>query len=141
MYQKSLNESITFLFIGQGQVDTWHHLRGLPEASSSRNLDKCIFARAPSNFAWWCEVESPSASFSSSRSVSHDCVKISHGHAKSLFTFPLCAAAKPILFHFAWLCENFVWSCKIEKHVFSTPLCNSSHFFIFNPPLPPSIQL
>ena len=29
----SSNEKIKFLFIGQGQVDTWHHLRGLPEAS------------------------------------------------------------------------------------------------------------
>ena len=49
---------------------------------------------------------------------------------------------KPILFHFAWLCENFAWSCEIEKHVFfSTPLFNFSHFFIFNSPPPPSIQL
>ena len=38
--KKFLNESITFLFIGQGQKDTWHHLRGLPVASSSRNLEK-----------------------------------------------------------------------------------------------------
>ena len=42
--------------------------------------------------------------------------------------------------HFLWLCENFGWSCEIEKHVFSTPLCNFSHLFIFNPPPPPSIQ-
>ena len=33
MSQKSLHEKFKFLFIGQGQVDTWHHLRGLPEAS------------------------------------------------------------------------------------------------------------
>ena len=39
---------------------------------------------------------------------------------------------KPILFH-------FTWSCEIEKHVFSTTFCNFSHFFIFNPPPPPSI--
>ena len=109
---------------------------------------KCIFAGAPSNLAWWCEVENPSASISFLWSVSHDYAKISHGHAKSLFTFPLCAVAKPILFHFAWLCENFAWlcenfawSCKIEKHAFLTPLYNFSHFFIFNPPPPPSIKL
>ena len=30
---------IKFLFIGQCQVDTWHHLRGLLEASSSSNLE------------------------------------------------------------------------------------------------------
>ena len=95
---------------------------------------KIHFRTSLINFAWWCEVENPSAALSSCWSVSHDCVKISHGHAKSLFTFPLYVAAKPILFHFAW-------SCEIEKHVFSTPLCNFSHFFIFNLPLPPSIQL
>ena len=136
---KSPNESIAFLFIGQGQEDTWHHLRGLLDASSSRNLERIHFRTSFSNFAWWCEVENPS--FSSFWSVWHDCAKISHGHVKSLFTFPLYAATKPILFHFAWLCENFAWSCEIEKHVFPTPLCNFSHFFIFNPPSPPSIKL
>ena len=39
MSKKFLNEKIKFLFIGQGQVDTWHHLRDLPEASSLRNLE------------------------------------------------------------------------------------------------------
>ena len=90
--QKFLNESITFLFIGQGQVDTWHHLRGFPEASSSRNLEKIHFRTSPSNFAWWCEVEDPSKLFSSSWSVSH-------GHAKFLFTFPLvCYSQNPFCF-------------------------------------------
>ena len=93
MYQKSSNESITFLFIGQGQEDTWHHLRGLPDAYSSRNLEKIHFRISPSNFARWCKVEDPSTLFSSSWSVSHDCVKISHGHAKSLFhNFPMCCS-------------------------------------------------
>ena len=67
---------------------------------------ECIFARALSNLAWWCEVENLSAAFSSCWSISHDCeitfhialmccsqhpscfishdcAKISHGHAKS----------------------------------------------------------
>ena len=95
MYQKSLNESITFLFIGQGQVDTWHHLRGLSKASSSRNLKKIHFRTSPSNFARWCEVEDLSALFSSSWSVSkllltfllvccsqNSFCFISHGHVK-----------------------------------------------------------
>ena len=67
--------------------------------------------------------------------------------------------------HFAWLCKNFAWSCEIafhfslsmlqptsflfhfawlweiEKHAIPTPLCNFSHFFIFNPFAPPSIKL
>ena len=47
---------------------------------------------------------------------------------------PYVLQPTPILFHFAWLCE-------IEKYVFSTPLCNFSHFFIFNPSPPPSIKL
>ena len=60
---------------------------------------------------------------------------------------------------FAWLCErncfsefpyvlqptsflfHFAWSCEIENHAILTPLCNFSHFFIFNPSPPPSIKL
>ena len=128
MYQKSLNESITFLFIGQGQVDTWHHLRGIPNASSSKNLERIHFRMSLNNFAW--------------------CISLIFVFLKHFawlyeitFTFPLYAAAKLILFHFTWLCKNFAWSCEIEKHVFSTPFCNFSHFFIFNPPPPPSIKL
>ena len=97
MYQKSSNELITFLFIGQGQNDTWHHLRGLPNASSSRNLEKIHFHTSLSNFAWWCEVENPSASFSSFWSILHDCAKISHGHAKlKNMLFRLLFAISPI---------------------------------------------
>ena len=47
-----LNEKIKFLFIGQCQMDTWHHLRGLPEAFSPRNLE-----------------------FSNKMVISHDCAK------------------------------------------------------------------
>ena len=39
MSKKFLNEKIKFLFISKGQVDTWHHLRDLSEASSLRNLE------------------------------------------------------------------------------------------------------
>ena len=54
---------------------------------------KCIFARALSNLAWWCKVENSSASILFFWSVSHDCAKISHGHAKSLFhNFPMCCS-------------------------------------------------
>ena len=121
--------------MGQGQVDTWHHPRGLLEASLTRNLEKIIvshepqqfrtmvgsgesisiififlelFARLCENFAWSCEIG---------------------------FHFSLSMLQpKPILFH-------FTWSCEIEKHAFLTLLCNLSHFFIFNPPLPPLIEL
>ena len=55
--------------------------------------------------------------------------------------FPYVLQPTPILFHFAWLCENFTWSCEIEKYAFPTPLCNFSHFFMFNPSLPPSIKI
>ena len=80
-------------------MDTWHHLRGLPEASSSRNLEKMHFRTSLSNFAWWCELENPSTAFSSCWSVSHDCAKISYGHAKLLFTFPLvCCSQHPFYF-------------------------------------------
>ena len=64
---------------------------------------KCIFARAPSNLAWWCKVESPSASFSFFWSVSHD-------YAKS----------------------DFAWSCEITFSQFPyvlqpQPFCFISH--------------
>ena len=36
--KKKFHEKIKFLFIGQGQVDTWYHLRGFSEASPLRNL-------------------------------------------------------------------------------------------------------
>ena len=112
MYQKSLNESIKFLFIGQGQVDTWHHLRGLLEASSSRKYRENTFSHEPQQFRTMVR---------------------SGGSIGIIFVF---------LERFAWLFKNFAWSwCEIEKHAFSTPLYNFSHFFIFNPPPPPSIQL
>ena len=44
---------------------------------------ECTFARAPSDLAGWCEMKNQSAGISFFWSVSHDCVKISHGHAKS----------------------------------------------------------
>ena len=48
---------------------------------------------------------------------------------------------KSILFQFARLCEFFACSCEIEKHGFSTPFCNFSHFFILIPLQPPPNQL
>ena len=45
---------------------------------------------------------------------------------------------KSILFQFARLCEFFACSCEIEKHGFSTPFCNFSHFFILIPPPNPN---
>ena len=39
MSQKFFNEKFKFLFIGQGQVDTWHHLRDFLEASPFNNLE------------------------------------------------------------------------------------------------------
>ena len=73
--------------------------------------------------------------------------------------------------HFTWLCEIFAWSCEISfqfslwvavkfpfgpfrktmrifpmfmrngKTYISTPFCHFSHFFLLNPPQPPSIKL
>ena len=102
---------------------------------------KCIFARAFSNLAWWCEVENLSAAFSSCWSICMTVRKFRMVMRNHFSHCPYVLQPTSFLFHFAWLCENFAWSCEIEKHVFSTPFCNFSHFFIFNPPLPPSIQL
>ena len=75
-------------------MDTWQHFRGLPDASSSRNLEKIHFRMSLINFVRWCEVENPSTLFLSSWSVSHDCANILHGHAKLLFTFPLVCCSQ-----------------------------------------------
>ncbi|RVX20422.1 hypothetical protein CK203_004599 [Vitis vinifera] len=32
---------------GQGKKDTWQHFRGLPDASSSRNLERMHFRTSP----------------------------------------------------------------------------------------------
>ena len=126
MYQKFLNKSIMFRFIGKGQVDIWHHLTGLLEPSSPRNPEKILFRTSPKKFTRLCEVENASTRILSSWSISHDCAKISHGHTKSIFTFPLVR-------------EFFACLCEIEKHGFSTPFCNLSHFFILIPlQLPPN---
>ena len=80
-------------------MDTWHHLRGLLEASSPRNLEKIRFHTSPNKFAQLCEVENASTLILSSWSISHDCAKISYGHAKSVFTFPLvCCNQSPFCF-------------------------------------------
>ena len=57
------------------------------------------------------------------------------------FTISSYAAAILSLFHFAWLCGNFAWSCEIENHAIPVPLCKFSHLFMFNPSPPPSIKL
>ena len=39
--------------------------------------------------------------------------------------------------HFAWLCETFTWSCKMEIHNFSTHFCYFFHFFLSKAPQSP----
>ena len=52
--KKLLHDKFKFLFIGQGQVDTWHHLRGFPEPSPFENLEfnnKIIISHELNHFA------------------------------------------------------------------------------------------
>ena len=100
IYQKFLNESITFLFIGQGQKDTWHHLRSLPDASSSRNLEKNAFSHEPQQFRMMMR---------SGKSIS--CIFV-------------------LLERFAWLCEIFAWSYKIAFYFSLSMLQPSLFYFI-----------
>ena len=69
------------------------------------------------NFARLCEVENSSAPFSPSWSISHDCAKFSHGHAKSVFTFPLWAAAKILLGSFHTSVQIFRMFMRNEKNI------------------------
>ena len=124
----SSNEKIKFLFIGQGQVETWHYLKCLPEASSLRNLEKIQFRMI----------------VRSGKCIGTNFVFLEHFACLCEISFhfsPFVLQPKPILFHFARLCEFSACSCEIEKHSFSTTFCHFSHFFLLNPPQPPSIQL
>ena len=128
----------------QGQVETWPHLRGLLEASSPRNLE-----------------------FSNKMPISHE-IQQFHMIVRSKKCINTNFA---FLEHFTWLCEIFAWSCEISfqfslwvavkfpsgpfhktvrifpmfmrngKTYISTPFCHFSHFFLLNPPQPPSIKL
>ena len=107
-------------------MDTWHHLRGLSEAFSPRNLEKM--------------------------QISHDCAKwkIHQHHFRlpgafrmtvrnfrmvmqnqfSLFPFEL--QPKSFLFHFIWLCKFFACSCEMEKHSFFNSFLSFLPFLSFD---------
>ena len=88
------NEIFKFLFICQGQVDTWHYLRGLLEFSPFNNLefgnkisishDFQPFRTKRINFAWSCEISGATTALVAFWTISHDCAKFSHIHAKQL---------------------------------------------------------
>ena len=125
MYQKFLNESIKFLFIGQGQVDTWHHLRSLLEPSSPRNLErkKIRFRTSPNKFAQLCEVENASTLILSSWSISHDCVI-------SVFNFPMVCCSQSPFYFILHDCANFSYvHAKLKNMVFQLLLVISPMSF------------
>ena len=92
------NDIFKFLFICQGQVDTWHHLRGLLEFSPFNNLefgnkisishDFQPFRTKRINFAWSCEISGAIAALAAFWTILHDCAKFSHIHAKQLPYLP-----------------------------------------------------
>ena len=89
-------------------MDTWHHLRGLPEASSLRNLE-----------------------FSNKMTISHEIQQFRMivrnfrmVMRNQLWNFPLICSKKCLLIHFAW-------SCEMEIHNFSLIFFISSIFFFW----------
>ena len=103
------------------------------------------FAWLCENFAWSCKITfhislmccSQAYYVSFCMTVQKFCMVMRSQFSLLLFS----CSQNPLLVHFARLCEFFTCSCEIEKHAFLTPLYNFSHFFIFNPPPPPSIKL
>ena len=94
--KKLLHEKFKFLFIGQGQVDTWQPHIGLSEPSKFTNMEFNIkimisyelqpFHTMTVIFAWSCEINGVVAAVATTTSfwtISHDYVKFSHVHAKS----------------------------------------------------------
>ena len=101
-----LHEGFKFLFIGQGQVDIWHHLRGLPEASSSSNLK----FNNKISFSHELEIKNSAATIIASWGILHECEKFSHVHAKSAWQFSfVCNTIPPFgSFHIVIRNEN-IW--------------------------------
>ena len=145
---KKLSNEI-FLFICQGQVDTWHHLKGRLEPSPFNNMefnDKIIISHELSHFVW---RES-----------------ISHGRAKSIpeqqqqqqqqqqlfgpfrmtvrnFCIfmrnqlrhpPYTAVNFPPLVHFAQSCQIFGWSYEFAIFWFWAPFDHFFHFLLLTLP-------
>ena len=131
------NEKIKFLFIGQGQVDTWHHLRGLPEASWQKNME----------FSYKMPISHEIQHFRTSSNNLHDCaIWKMHQHQFRLprafcmtvwnfrmvmwnqfLVFPLSWSQNCFLVHFARLCEFSACSCEMRILDFSTPFCHFLH--------------
>ena len=86
-------------------MDTLHHLRGLPMASSPRHLEfsnKMVILHEIQQFRMIMQIKNATT---------------------TIFAF---------LEHFAWLCENFAWSCEITSSKFPLmlqppPFCLISH--------------
>ena len=86
--------------------------------------------------------------------ISHDCAKWKmHRHefclpwafrmfVRNQFSlFPFCAAAKTHSVSFRTIVRIFRMFMRNWKNDFPTSFCHFSHFFLLNPPPPPSIQL
>ena len=94
------------------------------------------FRTSSNNFTQLCEVENASTPFSPSWSISHDRVKFSHNHAKSVFTFPLVCCNQSLFCFISHDCVNFLHvHAKLKNRVFQLFFAISSissFWFHFN---------
>ena len=117
-------------------MDTWHHLRGLSEASSPRNLE------FSNNMAISHELQQFRMFVRSQKCINTN-FHLFGAFCMTVRTFcmvmrnqfsllPFSCSQNPPLVHFAC-------SCEIEKYGFSTFFCHFSHFsFLIPLQLPPN---
>ena len=99
------HEKFKFLFMGQGQVDNWHHLRGISKAFSSSNLE-----------------------FNNKMTISHKLNQFRMVVQNQEFN----NSNYSLLDHFAWLWKNFTWSCEISLAILLCLQHNSNFWSILH---------
>ena len=132
--QKLFNERFKFLFIGQGQVDTWQPHISLLEPSKFRNLEFSIkimishellrFHMKRINFTWSYEISGATTTFSPFRITRRNFRMFMQNQLRH---HPYTAIDFSCLVHFAQSCESATFD-------FWASFYHFFHFLLLIPP-------